>query len=240
MYPLHVPLRIGCLAALFLAVTAMSLPAQENTRPRLQGAGVCSGVSGSYLALISGGTATVLSGAPFPGGRASNLRDDALSGHQAALWTMTISELPVEVGGCVAFDKDRFTWASDLATYVAYLVRDLLLPAQQLDPSYRILAIGQRTIQLEVARPGADTALLGGPEGAMLGYGRLADPERFFFLPVIVGHEEALLVRIFRNRGEPFGERATEAIGRALVRRGAVTSTDTVPAFELRWLTASR
>jgi hypothetical protein len=224
-------------AALLLLLLA-PLPAAAQ-RPALEGSGDCAGVTGRYLASLAGGTATVLSAAEFPGGRAVSPADLGIPSPTGALWRMTVPGFVAQASGCLAFDKDRFTWPGDLATYVQYLVRELLVPAQQLDPALRTLTVRERTVRLEVQRAQQDTAVIAGPEGAMLGYGRLDDPERYFFLPVLLDDGDTVLVRILRNQGAPFGEHATLALGVVLLRGGDWAATDLGPGFRLRRVEAA-
>jgi hypothetical protein len=220
------------LAVLLLAVLPTAQAAAQ--RPALDGAGTCAGVAGRYLATLTDGRATVLSAAEFPGGGPVSESEAGVASPTGGLWRFSVPGFAPDATGCVAFDKDRFTWPGDLATYVQYLIRELLLPAQALDPGLRTLTVRDRTVRLEVQRPERDAAILSGPEGAMLGYGKLDDPERFFFLPVLLGEGENALVRIFRNQGEPFGERATAAIGTVLLRGGEWATSEAGPGFRLR------
>jgi hypothetical protein len=212
----------------------LSTAAGAATRPAIDGSGDCAGVSGRYLASLRNGSATVVSAAPFPGGKPGAAGDPAPS--PGTTWRTTIPGFAPEASGCVAFDKDLFTWPGDLATYVEYLIRELLLPAQQLDPELATLAVRDRTVRLAVERAQRDQAVLSGPEGAMLGYGALADEERYFFIVVLLGDGDTALVRILRNRGQPFGERATTPIGFALLRGDAWVDSAAGPGFRLRRL----
>lgn len=223
-------------AVLGLLALLAAPPAATAQRPSLDGAGPCAGVSGRYLTALEGGTATVLSAAEFPGGQPVSVDDVGVVSPSGGLWRFRVPGFVAGASGCVAFDKDLFTWPGDLATYVQYLVRELLLPAQALDPMLATLAVRDRTVRLEVQRPERDTAVLVGPEGAMLGYGKLDDPERYFFLPVLLGEGDSALVRILRNQGDPFGERATDAIGIALLRGDEWVASDAGPGFRLRRL----
>jgi hypothetical protein len=90
---------------------------------------------------------------------------------------------------------------------------------------------------MEVSRPGQDRALLEGPEGAMLGYGRTTDLERYFFIPILLGGQgDSVLVRVLRNEGSGFAAKATQPIGWALIEGDEPVTSDTEPQFEIRVL----
>jgi hypothetical protein len=213
----------------------------------------CAGLSGRYVALLDpehGGV--VFSAASFPGGRAAgktagaaftgsaggfeNVRLGLEAGApDGTIWALQDRHL-TSARGCVAFDKDHFTWASDLLTYVRYLA-GLLTEAQRLDPARNGLWVGQRTVRLAVSRPGVDRATLAGPEGAMLGYGSSAAPERYVFVPVPLGARgETVLLRVLRSEGEAFGAKPMQHLGWALVRRDEAVTTATEPAFVVQLL----
>jgi hypothetical protein len=225
-------------AILCLLVLAglLATAASAEPRPAIEGTGDCAGVFGRYLASLRDGKATVISAAPFPGGQTADAATGDSSPAPGPIWRMMIPGFAPEPTGCVAFDKDLFTWPGDLATYVEYLLRELLLPAQQLDPTLRTLAVRDRTVRLAVERAHRDAAVLSGPEGAMLGYGSLDDEERYFFLAVLPGDEDTMLVRILRNQGQAFGERATTPIGFVLLRGDAWVESPAGPGFRLRRL----
>ncbi|HUP22803.1 MAG TPA: hypothetical protein VNB06_07670 [Thermoanaerobaculia bacterium] len=211
----------------------------------------CAGVSGRYVVLLEPGRGgVVLSGARFPGARvAGRSADGTFAGTVAGfenvrlgleatspdgeVWALQDRSI-AEARGCLAFDKDRFTWESDLLTYVHYLV-DLLVEAQRLDPARSALWVGDRTVRLEVSRPGVDRATLVGPEGAMLGYGLASAPERFVFVPVPLGvRGETVLLRVLRSEGEAFGGKPMQHLGWALVHADEDATTPTQPAFVVR------
>ena len=213
----------------------------------------CPGVRGRYVVLIEpdrGGL--VLSTREFPGGRragsaAAGRFQATVDGYGALdlalapegeIWVLPDPALDAGISGCLAFDKDRFTWASDLLTYVRYLAEALLVPAHRWDPAITSLAVGTRTVRLEVTRPGRDTAVLEGVEGGMLGYGSLTDPVRYFVLPTILdGQDTPVLVRILVNRDHAFEAGATTELATALVPAdGTPVTTATDPVFTVRLL----
>jgi hypothetical protein len=211
----------------------------------------CAGLSGRFVALVDferGGL--VLSAARFPGGRSAGRSQDgsfarAVAGFESVrlgleagapdgdIWFTTDPTL-TQANGCVAFDKEHFTWESDLLTYTRYLA-GLLAEAQRIEPARTGLWVGERTVRLEVSRPGVDRATLAGPEGAMLGYGSLSAPERFVFVPVPLGAAgDRVLLRVLRSEGEAFGGKPMQHLGWTIVRRGEDVKAATEPPFVVR------
>lgn len=245
--------RWGLLLPLLIATTlglagAIRLDAQIRPPVAIEGVAGCEGTHGRYVAWLRGADpGLVISSAEFPGARRVTLDERGglgeadpgltslvVTGADAA-WALRLPAPPASPEGCLAFDKNRFTWEGDLVSYVRYL-GSLLVEAQGLDPSVRTLAVRQRTVALEVGPAGGATKVrLSGPEGAMQGLGRWSDPTRHFFLPVVVGPGDLVLVRILRNRGEAFGPRSTEAVGAVLLSsNGEAVLSSTDPVFELR------
>ncbi|MEZ5333128.1 MAG: hypothetical protein R2991_14015 [Thermoanaerobaculia bacterium] len=213
----------------------------------------CPGVRGRYVVLLEPGRGgVVLSGGEFPGaqrvGAAAGGRfQGAVSGYgtvdvalapDGEIWALPDRTLDAGLSGCLAFDKDQFTWQSDLLTYVRYLADELLVPANRWDPAITSLAVGTRTVRLEVTRPGRDTAVLEGVEGGMLGYGATTDPVRYFVLPTVLGGAAPpVLARILINRGTAFEAGATTELATALVPAdGTPVTTASDPVFTLRLL----
>jgi len=189
----------------------------------------------------------VLSAAPFPGSHAIDLSPEGrppsttdfppgvrLSGQALQVHGLEGREVARGATGCIGFDKDQFTWASDLLTYVSYLA-GLLREAQRLDPAQRSLVVSDRTVKLEVSRPDGDFAVLTGVEGSMLGFGRPTDAVRYFFIPILLGPTgESVLIHVLRNEGATFGERATGHFAWVLVAGDEGVSTATDPPLRIR------
>lgn len=245
-------LTVAALALVGLPATAQDPAARPALDLRAEFLG-CPGVRGRYVVLLEPGKgALVLSTAAFPGGRAAGSATGgrfqaAVAGYGAVdvalapegeVWALHGRGVDAGVTGCLAFDKDRFTWESDLLTYVRYLAEELLAPAHAWDPAITSLVVGTRTVRLEVTRPGRDMAVLEGVEGGMLGYGSLSDPVRYFVLPTVLGGPEpAVLARVLVNRGAAFEAGATTEIATALVPAdGTPVTTPSDPAFSLRLL----
>ena len=251
-------LRSSVLVALsVLAFAATSSPPRalaeiERLRLAILDDVECAGLSGRYVVLLEPKRgALVLSAARFPDARtigrsAGGSFAGAVEGFgsvrlglEAAapdgeIWALRDRHLG-GAHGCIAFDKDRFTWSSDLLTYVRYL-SGLLAEAQRIDSARGGLWVGTRTVQLDVSRPGVDRATLSGPEGAMLGYGSLATPERWVFVPVPLGTRgDTVLLRVLRSEGDAFGGgKPMQHLGWTLARAGEDVTTATDPAFVVR------
>lgn len=208
----------------------------------------CPLVSARFVALLeSDGGGVVLSAAPFPGSHAVDLSPDGrplgiLAGHPELLVSGVAGQVQVLRGsglaagarGCLGFDKDRFTWASDVLTYAQYLA-GLLREAQRLDPDERILVSSDRAVRLEVRRPDGAFALLEGTEGSMMGFGKKTDEVRTFFLPVLLGPAgEDTLVNVLRNRGAAFAAGATESIAWVLLAGNEPATVPVEPPLEIR------
>lgn len=254
----HRRIRLSGLGGLAgtLAASVLLAQAAPATRPELDLRAEylgCPGVRGRYVVLTDPGRGgLVLSAREFPGahaiGSAAEGRLQAtVPGYGAIdvalasdgeVWGLADRALDAELAGCLAFDKDQFTWASDLLTYVRYLAEELLAPAHRWDPAITSLSVGTRTVRLEVTRPGRDTATLEGVEGGMLGYGSLSDPVRYFVLPTVLGGADPpVLVRVLVNRGTAFEAGATTELATALVPAdGTPVTTASDPAFTLALL----
>lgn len=250
--PAHRGPRALATAACLILIAGGRLGAGERSAVTIAGAPGCEGTSGRYVAWLRGSEpGLVISSAEFPAARSVPLDERGALGEaapglvQPSAKPLTITGadpvwvlgLPAEVAtleGCIAFDKDRFTWEGDLVSYVRYLA-GLLAAAQEIDPAVRTLTVGRRTVALEVGQADGRRVRLRGPVGAMQGLGRWSDPVRHFFLPVLVGPgEDRVLVRILRNQGEPFGSRSTEGIGWVLLAGDESVVSPTEPAFEVR------
>lgn len=245
--------RFRDLALLLAALASLAVPLAGAERPRLAILDdvECAGLSGRYVALLdSERGAVVLSAAAFPGGKVAGKTsgssftsqvggfDNVRLGLEAgtpdgSVWALQDRSLQT-ARGCVAFDKDQFTWASDLLTYVRYLA-GLLAEAQRLDPARAGFWVGDRTVRLAVSRPGVDRATLAGPEGAMLGYGSAGAPERWVFVPVPLGASgDTVLLRVLRSEGEAMGAKPMQHLGSVLLRGDQEVTTTTEPAFVVR------
>lgn len=250
------PRHLRPLVTAALACVCLAAHAQETLRPPLDLQAEylgCPGVRGRYTVLLEPGRGgLVLSRSEFPGakhvGVAAGGRLQAAVGGYGTLdvalapdgdvWALPDRSLEAGLSGCLAFDKDQFTWKSDLLTYVRYLADELLVPANRWDPAITSLAVGTRTVRLEVTRPERDTAVLEGVEGGMLGYGATTDPVRYFVLPTVLGDSDPpVLARILVNRGTAFEAGATTELATALVPAdGTSVTTASDPAFTLRLL----
>ncbi|MDH3522530.1 MAG: hypothetical protein OES32_03000 [Acidobacteriota bacterium] len=200
--------------------------------------------------VYASGEVLVVSGTEFPDARRVGLVESgamsvevdgqgrwaAAAAPDGPLWGVVDRVLPATNPACLAFrHKDRFTWASDLSTYVRYWAGEVLPAIRALDPSVDRLEISDRTVRLEVEQPGVGRAVLAGVEGGMLGFGRLEDPERFLFLPVVLNEATGrVAVRVMRIRGTAFGQGGTETLGWALADASEPSVTETEPRFRLR------
>lgn len=208
----------------------------------------CEPLTARFVALLDGdGSGVVLSGSAFPGAHrvavsSTGLLVDGASTYPEArvygasegeIWLLRGRELG-PARGCLGFDKDRFTWASDVLTYVSYLAQ-LLEQARTIDPSQSTLLVSGRRVELEVSRPGRDRALLRGVEGGMLGYGRKEDEVRYLFVPVLLGADgDTMLLQVLRNRGSAYGKLATESLAWVMVDGSEPVVVPTDPSFEVR------
>lgn len=239
------PKALAVMTILFAAPVVAERPPIEITDGSR-----CATVAARYVALLEDdGNVLVLSAAPFPGSHVVPLSEEralvepisghpevGVSGDAAQVHGLEGREISSGVSGCIGFDKDRFTWASDLLTYVSYLA-GLLREAQRLDPAQRSLVVSDRTVKIEVRRPGGDFAVLEGVEGSMLGFGRPTDAQRYFLVPVLLGPTgDAMLVHVLRNEGAAFGERATGHFAWVLLTGDEATSTATDPPLTIRRL----
>jgi hypothetical protein len=236
-------------AALLLASVATGAPAPAERPPiELTGDSACGTLSARYVALLeSDGGGVILSAAPFPDSSAVDVDAEGrpaepiasrgalrFAGAATQIHVLRGREIAGGAVGCVGFDKDRFTWASDLLTYVRYLA-GLLREAQRLDPGQRALLVSDRIVRLEVRRPGGDFAVLEGVEGSMMGFGSASDEVRYFFVPVLLGASgQSVLVNVLRNRGAAFAEGGMEHLTWVLLEASEPVSTATDPPLTLQ------
>lgn len=161
----------------------------------------CPGVEAAYVALLEPTRGILLlSAASFPGGDPVGTADGrpitvhlprtgpwqvARAGSTDSpvrIWAARYAFRGAPVRGCVGFDKDRFSAAGDLASYVHWLVDGVYarLPAAERErrPAFRL---SDRRVRLRVTRPGAGTVELSGKEGGTLAC-RFPDGERIYLL----------------------------------------------------------
>ena len=107
---------------------------------------------------------------PVPGSGAWRLGRSSAAG-DAALWGNVYPWRGPGLDGCVAFAKQRFSSEGDLVTYARYLAEEVYmsLPAEERRqfPSFHL---GERTVALEVSRPGYKSLSLHGKEGSTLAF----------------------------------------------------------------------
>ncbi|MEZ5332509.1 MAG: hypothetical protein R2991_10755 [Thermoanaerobaculia bacterium] len=108
------------------------------------------------------------------------------------IWALPDRTLDAGLSGCLAFDKDQFTWQSDPADLRALSGRRAPRSRQPLEsPGDHVAGSGHPDRASRSARPGRDTAVIEGVEGGMLGYGATTDPVRYFVLPTVLGAARA-------------------------------------------------
>lgn len=166
------------LPLLLLSQAASSAFSAERPRLVVRDAGACGEVAGRYVALLEEHRGLVVSAGAFPDGSPiGTARGGKLAGELRGYGRVELSVEPEDEVygiafepaaspapvGCVAFDKDRFTWASDLLTYVRYLADELLAAAQKIDPSRASLEVRDRKVRIEVSRPGQAKRTLARP-----------------------------------------------------------------------------
>lgn len=186
--------KVGVVLAALLLGPALCLAAGASAeRPRLDVSAPdveCPAVAGRFVVLLGGDQGMlVLSAAPFAGatrvpaaeggpvvvtpsggGRWELARVEAADGGNE-LWAARYRFLNGKGRGCVAFDRDGFAAAGDLATYVHWLTERVYL---RLPDASRLrwpaLELDARTVALRVEQEGAGPLDLSGREGGTLAY----------------------------------------------------------------------
>jgi hypothetical protein len=170
----------------------------------------CPGVDGAYVALLDPARGILLlSAAPFPGGSPAGTaagRPMTVGVAHSQPWHVSRigdASAPIRVWavhyafrgealrGCVGFDKDRFSAAGDLASYVHWLVGSVYAHLPQAEressPAFRL---SNRGVRLRVSHHGLGTVDLKGKEGATLAC-RFGNEDRIFLvIPFVLDQAE--------------------------------------------------
>lgn len=237
--------------ALSLAALAAPVGAQEG-RLALAGPGELTRcgpveVSGRFVAFVTpAGTLVLLGGGPFPGGA----RLGTLEGGTGAITVPGIGTVqlhgtgpvfglvdPTPVPGgraaCLGFDKERFTWTSDLLTYVHWMLREVLLRLPE--ASGPALTIEDRLVTLEVSGAGVRPIQVQAVEGGTIGLLLPGTEARLLFMPLVLhAAGDRVVVKVLDPTGVLFdGQEAAEL---AFVEVGgeAAVPIGTSPPLSLR------
>lgn len=213
----------------------------------------CSEVQGRYVALlVPGHGALVLSRAEFPGARVVGSLsrgglevtvpgaggwDHAAADGEGRVWGLFHRDgLQGSAPGCVAFDKDRFTWSDDLLTYVRWVVEEayLSLPAPTREQALPLL-VSDRPVVLRAGIEGRGSVELEGKEASTLAF-RLPDGDRTYLLQpfVIDGPGRILAVHVEATEGRVLGASEKRTIGRVLVGPEPVEVSDGERTIQLQ------
>jgi hypothetical protein len=202
--------RVGLVSALLfsgLITVAAAQTGEPDPRPEIVVADSscnCPSVAGTFVALFDPERGLLLlSGAAFPGGR--ELGEATGAGYTVAgarpwtldrvesragavrLWAARYGIRLGAEGGCVGFDKERFSAEGDLVSYARWLIEKVYL---ELPSEERVrwpgLRLSDRQVELRVNREGFAPVRLRGKEGATLAC-RFPDSERILlFMPFIL------------------------------------------------------
>ncbi len=205
-------------------------------------------VSGRFVAFVApAGELVLLSGVPFPGGRQIGTLSPEADGGTAVtvpgvgtvwlsgdgpVWALVDRTLAADGrSACLAFDKERFTWTSDLLTYVHWMVRDILW--QLTETPGRALTIEDRLVTLEVTGPGLRPVEIRGVEGGAIGLAVPGTETRWLFIPLVLSSGR-VVVKVVDPTGALFD--AAAATDRALVEVGpdVAVPIGTSPPLSLR------
>ena len=220
-----------------LTTPALAGWAQDGLRPEIVVADTASGcpsVAGAFVVLLDPSRGMLLlSGAPFPGGRAAgDARGSAMtltlgggrewaldragsSIGQTPLWAARYPFLAAKGTGCVGFDRERWSSEGDLVTYARWLVEEVYLdmPAEERHrrPDIRL---ADREVSLRVERDGYGPVHLHGKEGSTLAC-RYQDSERIYlFMPFILDESSSrVAVKVASTDGAYFDTTAKTPIG---------------------------
>ncbi len=241
--------------ALLAAATVVAPLAAQGDRITLGGpaeTAPCAPVSGRFVAFLApDGALAVMAATSFPGARswttlAPSGGDVAVPGigslsisGSGQLWGLLDRTLAGNGrAACLAFDKDRFTWTSDLLTYVHWMLREVLLRLP--GPAAPALTVGSRQVTLEVGGPGVRPIQLTGVEGASLGLQLPGTGVRLLFMPLVLdGEGREVAVKVIDPAGELFDVEPARELG--LVRLGteAPVPLATEPPITLRLVSVS-
>ncbi len=247
-------MRSIAMAVLLAAALAVPVTAQEG-RLGLTGPAEITRcgevpVTGRIVAFVApGGALVVLGGAPFPGGQqlGSLAPGGEAGGDEIAVpgvgsvrlagrgpvWGLIDRTLGPGRPACLGFDKERFTWTSDLLTYVHWMAREVLwrLP----EAAGRSLTVGDRRVTLEVSGPGLRAIELETVEGGTIGLSLPGSEARLLFMPLVLDADGGrVAVKILDPTGELFD--AAPAAELAFVEAGSTAPVPigTAPPVALR------
>jgi hypothetical protein len=196
----------------------------------------CAGASGRYVALLVPGEGLlVLSRADFPGavrvGAVSGGRLDArvagvgswtlaVDGEEGPVWGLFDRlDLAGAPPGCIAFDKDRFTWEDDLLTYVRWIVQEAFLPLPRAIRDGALpFVVSDRTVRIRAGFPGQGSIDLEGKEASTLAFRAPDGGPTYLLRPFVVDAAVRLLaVQVAVTDGAVLGPSDKQEIGTLVV-----------------------
>jgi hypothetical protein len=175
----------------------------------------------------------LLSAAEFPGGHVAGqangspmavplsdggqwwLEQAGSSSGPVQLWAARYPFLATSGRGCVAFDRDRWTWEGDLVTYLRWLVEEVYLDMPSEARGERPdLQMKEREVTIRVSREGYRDLHLTGKEGSTLAC-RYDDSGRLYlFMPFVLDElAERVAVKAMSTDGAYFDQEAKTTIG---------------------------
>ncbi len=243
-------------ALLLLQGSGAGVAAQSGESLRLPAGDVtgCGGIAGRFVAFVAAdGALVVLAAQPVPGGQ-------TLPGEDAppAVTVSVPGVGPLDLGSagpvyglvdrrfggagrraCVAFDKQSFTWTSDLLTYVHWLFRDILFRLPGASPDAHALRIGERRVTIEVTPEGFSPIQLEMTEAGTTGLTLTGSQTPYLFSSFVLADDPAgaeVAVKVLDPGGPVFGGTTGRELAfvRATASQPAVTPT--VPSFSIRLL----
>lgn len=236
--------------ALAFAVALLAVPAAAQRPPLTvtdpEDAIGCGEMTGRYVSFARPGVGVVLlSAEPFPGSRpAGEVVDGALaltlpgvepltfgvSGAAGTVHGLLDRAIAPPAPGCVSFDKDRFTWESDLRTYLRALWEDALAAVSGAAPAISShLHVGERTVRLTVGGEGVVPLEIGAVEGGLAGMRLTGQDAVWYVRPFVVAGGESTVVEVLSGAGAVYAADGPTRVAVVAVGRQAPTAVPGAP-----------
>jgi hypothetical protein len=213
----------------------------------------CPTIAGSFVVLLSRERGMLLlSSADFPGARKvgeaaggavrvtlprSGGWDLARAGSPAGTVPLWASAYRVKIdtaGGCVSFDRDRFSSEGDVVTYVQWLVNDVYnrLPQAERD-RFPALRLASRIVHLRVVPAGYQPVALHDTEGATMALHVPGTQQTLLLRPIVLDEATARVAIDLAITDQPYFQAAEKRSLGLLVATPAQSATLADPAMTI-------
>jgi hypothetical protein len=238
-------------------VVASVAPATAGGRPNVSVAAPasdCPRIEGSFVVLLDpAGRMLLLSGAQFPGARqvgkatgeplrVSLRRGESWELAQAGaltgavlMWAASYPTHAEGAGGCVAFDRDRFSSEGDLVTYARWLVDEIYLKLPSAERGrFPALRLADRVVRLQVTPAGFQPVTLQDTEGSTMALRVPGGPQTLLLRPFVLDEATGRVAVELSITDKPYWQSAEKRPLGFVVASLAQSATVAEPAMTIR------